>query len=296
MLDDNINYLVRVLVKNWDVGNADNVADITEYILEKTRYDSLNNNAAGKGTALYYEKGDRKIVGLGQLPNTQSLLGFVENEYVIEKILRKKYTNPNLSLNPILDYLYQVEYVPYVNAKINTHNSNNADFTEDYQANYNQETANINTEAFGGGIQKTISRIGNNSINKVVRVNNISEIPYIGEHKIVLPERFGEVTQYYYADIVDTTFNNNSIIVGLGYSKDFNKINNRVGIDKEYREYSLYANSFVDRTINIDDFCSVSMFTHEETELDYTYASLLYMAMTYEQSLFGTLDSSLRRI
>lgn len=288
LLDDNINSLVKVLVKNWNTNDLTQVADITGYIFEKTVYDSLNNSASGKGLALYYSKGSNKIESLGQLPKIQSLLGLQAGDVIIKEILADLTGIPKIGMTSPLTYLYQVEYVPYVNAKINTHNSNNTDFTEDYQANYNQETANINAEAFGKGTQKIIGRIGNNSINKVVGVDNISEIPYLGENKIITAEQFGEVDRYYYADIVDTTFNNNSIMVGLSYSKDFNKINNRVGIDKEYREYSLYANSYVDRTINIDDFCSVSMFTSEEVQLDYTFTALQMIAGIYWQSLQGT--------
>ena len=175
--------------------------------------------------------------------------------------------------------MYQVEYVPYVNARVITHQANNADFDSDYQANYNQETANINAEAFSKDTQKTISRIGNNNVNNLARVESISQIPYTGEHK-----QIDGVD--YFANVVTTTFNNNSITVALEYSKDYNKISNRVGIDKEYREYSLYADNYVNRTINIEDFCEVSVNDTQVTP-ENTYAT--WAAFYYELSMkFGT--------
>ena len=273
LLDDNINYLVKVKVKNWLTSDLTNTQDITGYIFEKTNYDALNNSQTGKGLALYYEKGNRIIKGLGMLPELHSLIGLASTDYVIQCILNDL-TSVNIAdMESPLNYMYQVEYVPYVDAKINTHQSNSTDFDVDYQANYNQETANINAEAFGKGTQKVIGRIGNNNINKLVQVDNISEIPYLGENKTI-------GSDYYYANIVNTTFDNNLITVALEYSKDYNKINNRVGIDKEYREYSLYADSFVNRTINIEDYCLISTYSEAVTP-NYFYYGLSRMAGAY---------------
>ena len=262
LVDDNINYLVKVKVKNCIVGALNKEVVIYEkggansYIFEKTIYDSLNKDKDGQGLALYYEKGKNKIVGLGMLPNLQSLLGLAPGTIIIKRILEAAKKAGDTVSDDVLDYLYQVEYVPYINARVITHQANNADFDSDYQANYNQETANINAEAFGTDAQKTISRIGNNNVNTMAMVDSISQIPYTGEHKQIDGVE-------YFANVVTAIFNNNTITVSLEYSKDYNKINNRVGIDKEYREYSLYADSFVNRTVNIDDFCEVSIFDED---------------------------------
>ncbi len=290
LVDDNINYLVKVKVKNCIVGALNKEVVIYEkggansYIFEKTIYDSLNKNANGQGLALYYEKGKNKIVGLGMLPNLQSLLNLAPGTIIIKRILEAAKEAGDTVSDDVLDYLYQVEYVPYINARVLTHQANIADFDKDYQANYNQETANINAEAFGKDAQKTISRIGNNNVNKLARVESISQIPYTGEHK-----QIDGVD--YFANVVTTTFNNNSITVALEYSKDYNKINNRVGIDKEYREYSLYADSFVNRTVNIDDFCEVSI-SDEDTPPTEQSEQLRKVAGLYK----GTIASSVRYV
>lgn len=256
LVDDNINYLVKVKVKNWLITDPTLEQDITGYIFEKTVYDSLNKNEDGQGLALYYEKGKNKIVGLGYLPQIQSYINLGPTEHIIQRILIDATPYSANDIQDALNFLYQVEYVPYINARVITHQANNADFDSDYQANYNQETANINAEAFGADAQKTISRIGNNNVNTMAMVDSISQIPYTGEHKTIDGVE-------YFANVVTAIFNNNTITVSLEYSKDYNKINNRVGIDKEYREYSLYADSFVNRTVNIDDFCEVSIFDED---------------------------------
>jgi hypothetical protein len=283
LVDDNINYLVKVKVKNWLIADPTLEQDITGYIFEKTLYDSLNKNPEGQGLALYYEKGKNKIVGLGMLPQIQSYLGWGADEYIIERILNAITGVAVESMEDPLNFLYQVEYVPYVDAQIIIHQTNIANFDADVAINYNQETANINAEAFGTGTQKVINRIGNNSINKLVRVNNISEIPYVGEHK----EVDGEM---YFAEIVNTTYDHNDISVAIQYSKDFNKINNRVSIDKEYREYSLYANNFVNRTVNVQDFCEVVLST-EAVVFDNVYGGLARLSNEYA-NLLGTSTSA----
>lgn len=283
LVDDNINYLVKVKVKNCIVGALDKEVVIYEkggansYIFEKTIYDSLNKDANGQGLALYYEKGKNKIVGLGMLPNLQRLLNLAPGTIIIKRILEATKEAGDTVSDDVIDYLYQVEYVPYINARVLTHQANIADFDKDYQANYNQATANINAEAFGKDTQKTISRIGNNNVNNLARVESISQIPYTGEHK-----QIDGVD--YFANVVTTTFNNNSITVALEYSKDYNKINNRVGIDKEYREFSLYADSFVNRTVNIEDFCEVSI-KDVETPPSYTFDKIKGIAAIYHNLL-----------
>lgn len=277
LVDDNINYLVKVKVKNWKTADLSDEQEITGYIFEKTIYDSLNKNIGGQGLALYYEKGKNKIVGLGYLPQIQSYISLGSTDYIIQRILTDITAVAKENQEDALNFLYQVEYVPYINARVLTHQANIADFDKDYQANYNQETANINAEAFGKDTQKTISRIGNNNVNNLARVESISQIPYTGEHK-----QIDGVD--YFANVVTTTFNNNSITVALEYSKDYNKINNRVGIDKEYREFSLYADSFVNRTVNIEDFCEVSI-KDVETPPSYTFDKIKGLAAIYHNLL-----------
>ena len=256
LVDDNIYYLEKVTVKNWLTADSSLTVDITGYIKEKTLYEALNNNADGKGLALYYVRGTNKIVGLGQFANTQSLLGLSPGEYIIERILIDStshiYTTEEIK-SP-LEFQYNIEYVPYIDTRETVFQSNVSDFNEgeDYFLNYNQETSNINAEAFGSSTQKIVSRLGNNDLTKTVFVQNITEIPYVGEHKVV-----DGIT--YFANVINVEYMNRSIKLSLRYSKDFNKINNRVGIDKKYREYSLYADSYVNRVININDFCEVSI-------------------------------------
>ena len=159
----------------------------------------------------------------------------------------------------VLDYQYFVRYVPYVDGRIVTVQDNLSDVAYPFPlegakvvySSYNQETADISAELYGKTAQKTLQRLGNNDITKETFVYNISQRPALGELKVV------DGTNYY-ANIINEQFQNNRIRLAIQYTKDFNKINNRVGIDKKYREYSLYANNFVDRTININDYCEIS--------------------------------------
>jgi len=279
LVDDNIYYLEKVTVKNWLTVDSSLTVDITDYIKEKTLYEALNNDENGKGLALYYIRGTNKIVGLGQFANTQNLLGLSPGEYIIERILIDLTSYATEDIKSPKEFQYNVEYVPYVDTRETVYQSNVSDFEEgeDYFLSYNQETSNINAEAFGNATQKTVARLGNNDLTKTVLVNNISQIPYVGEHKVV-----DGVT--YFANVINIEYMNNIIRLSLQYSKDFNKINNRVGIDKKYREYSLYKDSYVNRTININDFCEVSISDTQDAP-SYYYPDLQHARNNYASFL-----------
>lgn len=264
LLNDNIYKIKEVFVKNWKDGSPGEIVDITDYIYEKTVYNSLNNNAGGKGLALYFERGSNKIVGLGFLPNTQSLLGLSNDDYVIKRIIKHKTGLTTDVSDDVLDYRYNVTYVPYVDGRIVSVQDNLSDTAYPLEgakvvySAYNQETADISAELYGQTVQKTLQRLGNNDITKETFVYNITQRPLLGELKVVDGVN-------YYANIINEEYQNNRIRLAVQYTKDFNKINNRVGIDKKYREYSLYSNNFVNRTININDYCEVKYFVNSPT-------------------------------
>ena len=277
LVDDGINRLHSVIVTNWNTSDLNEEVDITDYIKEKTLYDALNNSATGKGLALYYVRGTNKIVGLGFLPNIQNLLNLESGDYIIKRIIENKAVKTASA--DVKSYMYNIQYVPYTHGREEIIQSNLADFDKLHFAAYNQETANINSELFGQSAQKALQRLGNIDITKTSYIYNISQIPLLGEKK-----ETDDGT--YYANVINVEYNNKHIKLSMQYTKDYNKINNRVGIDKEYREYSLYANNYVDRTISIKDYCIVE-YAEEKTVPTVTSSSLYWLASQYSRLYYS---------
>ena len=66
LVDKPIAYIKKLEVTNWRDGET-RPLDITNYLYEKRYYDCLNDNASGKGKAIYWSIGDNKIQGFGIL-------------------------------------------------------------------------------------------------------------------------------------------------------------------------------------------------------------------------------------
>jgi rRNA maturation endonuclease Nob1 len=120
ILDKPIYKIIDVQMTNFNSDNPSSTTSIINHVFEDTVYQSLNNDANGKGSALTWSKGDNKILGLGFLPQeteSQAIWGMSSTDYVIQNILKK------LGFANLLDanvYKYRIWYIPYTNARVTT--------------------------------------------------------------------------------------------------------------------------------------------------------------------------------
>lgn len=282
VVDKPIYKLVDVWLTNFDNDNPNRIISLKNVIYEKTLFNSLNNNAAGKGSALYYTQGDNRIMGLGQLPEANefySTIGFSPDEYVIEHILKN--VLGYVDIKAPRDYKYKVFYTPVNDIKVYTEQANVSGLSNNTYKVLNQEDNVINDDNFGHSAQTQIERLGNNSIIKPFRVYDYDELPYLGQVK--------EYDGYkYYADNITISYNMNYIDAVVSFSKNFNKINERVGVNSLYRLYQIADTNIVDRTLSLNNYCYISTqaYTGETASID-TLKNTNYRLVTQIKNAFN---------
>jgi hypothetical protein len=248
---------------------------IKDYVFEKTVYDTMKyftseeedsaNYVVGKNQALYWKRGDNKIMGLGIIPDASkaySLIGWKDTDYTINHILKAAAGNagdPNKTIN----YKYAVWYIPYGSTQTYVEQSNLRDLSNSSYLNLNQENNTINDESFGQSAQTQADRLGNNSISKVFRSKYLSDIPTTGRYRIFNGSK-------YYIDQLNVQFNNSYYEVSEVFSKNWNKINERVGLNSEYRQYEITASDYVYRDISFNNYCYLSLNKYEERSSMYS--------------------------
>jgi len=261
VVDAPIYRIVDVLITNYRNDQPNKVLSIRNYVNESQIYASLNNNYEGKGLSLMYKQNTNVIEGLGQVPEANkfySAIGWEADYYVIQNILH--YADglvlPGLGNTLMKDpseFRYKVLYVPYIKGKVYTEQSNIAGLKYNNYKALNQEVNVISDNAFGQSAQTQVERLGNNSIKKVYR--------YTGAEIDNLP-KLGSIRKFdgynYYADIVDYSYGNNYTDVQIEFSKNFNKINERIGVDAQYRLFRIATDGFVTRSINFNNYCYIS--------------------------------------
>lgn len=254
VLPNKINYIEEFWVK---VPNQKEM-EISSYVKEKTVYNALNNNKDGKGSAIYYQQGNNCIYGFGAVSENDQLheiLGLSGNNYAISNILTKKNLIGDSTIDKLItniaNFKYRVKYKPLIDANVITEKSNLSDIPNDVIMNFNQDASTISDTNFGKSSQVQLSRIGNNDIRKAYRTKNFSRRHLLGECMIVNDKR-------YYADSVSYMFRNTYVDSIVNYSKDFNKINPRIGVSSEYRMWDIPNKNIINRTIHVNNYCYIS--------------------------------------
>ena len=266
-VDKPIYKIMDIWITNYDKRDPNaQPLSLKNFVYEKTLFNALNNNRNGKGLALCYTQGDTRIMGLGQLPEESqlySILGFSSDDYVIENILTTIYGVGTNNMNSPHNFKYKVFYIPCHDTKVYTEQSNLSGLSNETYKVLNQDDNVINDSNFGKSAQTQIERLGNNNINKTYRLYEYFRIPYLGQVK--------EYDGYkYYADNIVISYYNNYIDAQVSYSKNFNKINERIGVNSLYRLYEIENKNIVNRTININNYCYL---TTEEALPNYSDVS-----------------------
>lgn len=265
-VDKDIYRIKQVLVSGYNASNE--YIDITKYIYEQTIYNSLNNNRNGKGLALYYSRGDNRIYGLGILPEVtkfKAALGLSETTYVINRILAKELGDPKLERKTdiVKDLKFRIRYVPYTDTQIKLTQFNiSSENNFSYKA-YNQGDKLISDERYGSSMAKQVDRLGNKDIVKTYLTKSISRIQGEDGKELIdtgLPALFECRTfnnSRYYLDHVSYSFNEQFISIDARYTKNYNKINERIGVNSEYREYEISLTPAVQRPVIFNQYCYI---------------------------------------
>ena len=257
-LDKPIYKIEQVLVKNVLKDSPDTVLDITDFVYQDIVYNSLNAAEWGKGRALRWTQGEKTIDGLGQIPEESKLyaaLGWKADDYVIQHIIKGLAINDDENWKTFLkdnpnEYLYQITYQGYIDTLSYIENSNKTNQSYQMYKVFNQMDNTVSDKRFGDAALIQLKRHGNDIIEKSYITDSVIGMPLLGDYVYVDDDK-------YYIDEVTYEFENSYIRSHVKFSKNYNKINPRVGINSEYRQYRLRVDQNVDRTINFNEYCYV---------------------------------------
>jgi len=269
---------------NADVNFADTVEwDITDYLVEKTKWNSLENTSnantrdgtLNKGNTLYYIKGQKNIFNIGYndvilAPAWNTALA--ANYAIVEAILSKAAEeNPTYTFTSgykpsasVFNLRARVRYMAFSNARITVYKDNASSLNEAIR--YFNEQSNVNDmNKLGDYAQKSINRRGNpNSTYKGI-TTNIRNLVHLG-----MKNAYNERLTAYAVSITPTI---RTII--LEYSKFNPNISNYVNVNSEHRQYEVPTNDLVIRKDKYKEFVYLSETNETPTFTIYEITQLL---------------------
>lgn len=205
--------------------------DITPYVYEINEYNRLSSYSGvyptSKSYALYYQLGDKNIKGL-----------WFKEKDVTSGVL-KKYSISNIidlvGKVSISDYSllgFRVTYTPIFSDRIVIHKPFHEIGAYQCTRAYNQSANLVETKFYGENIKGLITRMGNAELWRTYYVNNLSKMPQIGQ-------LFKYDNSDYYVSSVVTAIYVDHIELTVGFSKDFNRLSQYVGINSQWRAYEI---------------------------------------------------------
>lgn len=233
------------------ISNGTKVGDITRYVFESAEYDTLSaigkEFPASKGYALKYTQGQRNITQLNfKLENAVSSV--FERYSIINIIAHKLGVDANsLSNEDITNLQFRVTYIPIVSARFKQVKSNYEDITTMSMLSFQQSANKVNSVAYGENMKGTIAKLGNPEVVKVFIDNDLNHIPKVGE----------KFNKDYYISLVKVEHYKDFYKCEIALSKNYNKLNEYVGINSQKRFYEISEKESVDRYIVHEDYCVI---------------------------------------
>lgn len=237
-----IGKLHKVIIKGETIGTNDDY-DITPFVFEKTNYDALSNyivSERSKAFAVYYSYGQKNIKGL-YYKITDAVSSALQNPAIQNIIAVVSGQNVNIPFDKLY---YQIEYTPFINARLKQYKSNINSTKNRSTLIFNQQTNIPDSRAYGSNMLGTVARLGNTAPIITYLLTDYSLIPHVGQLS----------KNGYYVSIVELEYWEDYIKCTVTMSKDFNRLSEYVGIKSYERFYEVDPTMALDRFVNIDDF------------------------------------------
>ena len=225
------------------------VGDLTPYVFEKAEYDGLSQFDIGypmsRNFAIYYGQGQKHIKGLSY--KSPSAISPVFQEMSIINIIARKLgiSATSIKNEDIRNLQFTLQYIPITSARVKQTKVYVEDLQTTSMLDFNQSANKVNSVAYGENMKGTIARLGNPEISKLYYLNDLSKLPKVGQ----------VVDKNYYVSVVKTEFYKDFVKCEVALSKNFNKLNEYVGISKEQRFYEISEKEAVERAVNYADYC-----------------------------------------
>lgn len=251
------NIAMQLPNNQWDIRPA------LDFIFEKSVYDTLSNDNPyqvfpSKGSSLYYNLGDNKILGLSFVPPCASEGDLPMALKRIVQLVWQGTEIPDIFKLKFNSLIFHVKYRTQDTARINQFRPNLEDFMKNsslekyphHEQFYNQEGKIIDSERYSANLYGKLIRVGNCIYQR-------QEYPRPGEEK-----ESGDLVmighEAYYVTSVENEFYEDAMFQKVTYSKDFNQLSNIVTIPSEPRFYEVSERSKIARPVRTFDFFTLS--------------------------------------
>jgi len=254
-----IHRIVNVKVRNFNSANPSQEADISELVVDKNLYNTLEPNVNVRGRYLYYEQGKNFIDGLSYLPDKDEIAGALGTKYAIQLALESIGFNTGFNIVngiskqiPVSEYEFRIEYVPvFKNLRLFSEQSKVLTEKKRVFNAFSQPERNTSLLQHGENADVILKRTGVNSVSSTYLITSPVELPFIGEEL-----QLDGFT--YYADNITFVYDNLYISTNVSYTRDINKLDKFVGYNRNYREYELYTDNYVWKQKNINKYCYIT--------------------------------------
>lgn len=267
-----IGKLHKVIINGRTIGTSDDY-DITPFVFEKTNYDALSNYTVSERSqafAVYYSYGQKNIKGLFY-KIADAVSSALQNPAIQNIIAVVSGQNVNIPFDKLY---YQIEYTPFINARLKQYKSNINSTKNRSTLIYNQQTNIPDSRAYGSNMLGTVARLGNAAPIITYLLTDYTLIPHVGQLS----------KNGYYVSIVELEYWEDYIKCTVTMSKDFNRLSEYVGIKSYERFYEVDPTMALDRYVNIDDFVVFSTEKKENNNSFITAYGIIKFADMFYQS------------
>lgn len=267
-----IGKLHKVIIKGETIGTSDDY-DITPFVFEKTNYEALSNytvSERSKAFAVYYSYGQKNIKGLFY-KIADAVSSALQNPAIQNIVAVVSGRNVNIPYDKLY---YQIEYTPFINARLKQYKSNVNSTKNRSTLIFNQQTNIPDSRAYGSNMLGTVARLGNTAPIITYLLTDYSLIPHVGQLS----------KNGYYVSIVELEYWEDYIKCTVTMSKDFNRLSEYVGIKSYERFYEVDPTMALDRFVNIDDFVVFSTEKKENNNSFITTYGIIKFADMFYQS------------
>lgn len=243
-------YKVNTLTQAYINSSGSQVGDITPFVFEYSEYSKLTSYIGqfptAKQFAFYYIQGQPNIYGLCLKPETATTLGIAIQQMAAVQIAENKSGQEYNSTNGIAAFAYMVNYTPMSSRRLRQYRPYQDAYPNNNMLYYNQSANIVDSRNYGGRMKAELARIGNPTEIETYRLSALSQVP-----------KAGMLKDGKYISQVNWEIGINYIKVSIYLVKNYNRLNEYVGINSMQRFYEVSEKQATQRTCNYSYFCTV---------------------------------------
>ena len=226
--------------------------DITNFVFEKTVYDSQLSNYStaypvSKAYGIYYTQGEKNIGGLF-FENTEWSGGIFANPAIVNILRAVTGNNSLLSGASAADYAklcFELEYIPIYSARVQHGKQYTGDFLAFPRTIAHNQSANmVEAQYYGENIKGMAERLGNVEKAFTFQCRYASTIPQAGQ----------KWDDDYFISDVAVEITNPCFKVTVGLTKNFNRMSKYIGANSYRRIYEVSERMVQERNTIYTDY------------------------------------------